>query len=92
LAKHLVITGLVQGVGYRASFEARARALKLMGWVRNRADGSVEAIVRGEAAAVAEIIEWAHRGPAIAQVRDVSVIDVADDLMHDQDFKMLPTH
>jgi acylphosphatase len=49
LAKHLIITGLVQGVGYRASFEARARALKLSGWVRNRADSSVEAIVRGDA-------------------------------------------
>jgi acylphosphatase len=92
MAKHLTIVGLVQGVGYRASFEARARALKLSGWVRNRADGSVEAIVRGDAAAVDGIIEWARRGPAAAQVRHMSVVDVADDLVHDQDFKRLPTH
>ena len=92
MTKHLTIVGLVQGVGYRVFFETQARALKLSGWVRNRADGSVEAIVRGDAAAVAEIIEWARRGPPAAKVRGVSVVDIADDLVHDQEFKRLPTH
>jgi acylphosphatase len=92
LAKHLIITGLVQGVGYRASFEARANILKLAGWVRNRADGSVEAIVRGDAVAVDAIIEWARRGPAAAQVSHVAAVEVADDSVPGQSFSRLPTY
>jgi acylphosphatase len=78
LAKHLIITGLVQGVGYRVSFAAQARSLKLAGWVRNRADGSVEAMVRGDASAIEQIIDWAHRGPPAAQVQHVAVEDIED--------------
>jgi acylphosphatase len=78
MARHLRIVGLVQGVGYRASFEARARALLLCGWVRNRLDGSVEAVVHGDPEAVERIIEWSRRGPPAAQVRDVVVTETAD--------------
>lgn len=92
MAKHLIIVGVVQGVGYRASFEAQARALELSGWVRNRSDGSVEAMVRGDAAALQKIIEWALSGPAGAQVREVTVVDSDDALVHDTAFKRLPTH
>ena len=91
MAKHLIIVGVVQGVGYRASFEAQARALELSGWVRNRSDGSVEAMVRGDAAALQKIIDWARLGPAAAQVRKVSVVDSDDALVHDTAFKRLPT-
>jgi acylphosphatase len=56
MAKHLRIAGIVQGVGYRASFEAQARALGLSGWVRNRRDGSVEAMVSGDAQAIEKMI------------------------------------
>ena len=91
MAKHLIIVGVVQGVGYRASFEAQARALELSGWVRNRSDGSVEAMVRGDAAALQRIIDWAHSGPARAQVRRVPVVDSDDALVHDTAFKRLPT-
>lgn len=91
MAKHLIIVGVVQGVGYRASFEAQARALELSGWVRNRSDGSVEAMVRGDATALQKIIDWARLGPAGAQVRKVSVIDSDDALVDDMAFKRLPT-
>lgn len=90
MAKHLRITGTVQGVGYRASFEAQARALKLAGWVRNRRDGSVEAIVRGGPESLERIIAWARRGPTTAQVREVTVTDV-DDASVPDGFDVLPT-
>lgn len=91
MAKHLRIAGLVQGVGYRASFEAQARALQLSGWVRNRIDGSVEAVVRGDAGAVEKIVAWAWRGPSAAQVREVSVTEVEDALVQAGKFAVLPT-
>lgn len=92
MAKHLRITGLVQGVGYRASFEEEARALRLSGWVRNRADGSVEAVVRGEVQALEKIIAWSRRGPRAAQVRDVAVTDLDDATVEAGQFDVLPTH
>lgn len=71
MALHLQITGRVQGVGYRAAFERQARQLGLSGWVRNRHDGSVEAVVDGDAGALAQIQAWARRGPAGASVQQV---------------------
>jgi acylphosphatase len=71
LAIHLQITGMVQGVGYRAAFQRRARQLGLCGWVRNRSDGSVEALVEGDSAALAQIEGWARRGPPGARVAAV---------------------
>ncbi len=91
MAKHLNIIGVVQGVGYRASFEAQARALQLSGWVRNRLDGSVEAMVCGETEALTKIIEWARRGPPSARVSDVAVTDVDDSYVTPGSFKTLPT-
>ena len=91
MAKHLRINGRVQGVGYRASFERQALALKLSGWVRNRLDGSVEAQVQGNADDLERIIAWARRGPASAQVREVVVTDVDDGATPEGLFEMLPT-
>ena len=91
MAKHLSIRGIVQGVGYRASFEAKARSLKLAGWVRNRMDGSVEAVVRGDDAALQTIIEWSRRGPAIARVEEVIVTDVDDSQVSASNFDVLAT-
>ena len=58
----LAIRGHVQGVGFRYSMHEEARRLGLSGWVRNRRDGSVEALVQGPAAAVEGIRRWAMRG------------------------------
>ncbi|MFL6715877.1 MAG: acylphosphatase [Burkholderiaceae bacterium] len=71
MALHLQITGRVQGVGYRAAFERQATRLGLSGWVRNRHDGSVEAVVDGDAGALAQIEAWARQGPPGAGVRQV---------------------
>ncbi len=70
-ARHLRITGDVQGVGFRYSMCAEARLLQLAGWVRNRSDGSVEAVVSGEAEALDRLEQWAQRGPAGARVHAV---------------------
>jgi len=79
MAKRLIVSGRVQGVSYRASFEAQARALGLSGWVRNRSDGSVEALVAGDPAAVERIIAWAWDGPSRAAVAHVEVSETDDE-------------
>jgi acylphosphatase len=66
--RHVTITGRVQGVGYRAWVEHRARAHDLEGWVRNRRDGSVEALFAGPAAVVADMVAVCRRGPSSARV------------------------
>ena len=71
--RHLVITGTVQGVGYRYSMVMAARSRGVTGWVRNRRDGSVEAMVAGTAEQVAAMVAWARRGPAGADVAHVAV-------------------
>ena len=76
---HLRITGRVQGVGCRAWAVEMARWLGLRGWVRNRADGSVEAHITGGADAVAAMIEACQKGPPAARVADVSVSEAEDD-------------
>lgn len=75
MAKHLIITGRVQGVGYRQWTCHQAEKFGLRGWVRNRHDGSVEAVIDGEAAALQALIERAHHGPPAAKVDSVSVTE-----------------
>ena len=78
-AARLRIMGRVQGVGYRAWALQMASRLGLRGWVRNRSDGSVEAVIIGEEDAVDRMIEACREGPYAARVADVAVSDAADD-------------
>ncbi len=69
---HIFVTGRVQGVGYRASCEDAA-GTSVAGWVRNCADGRVEAVFEGTKEAVERVIAWCRRGPPAARVTDVAV-------------------
>lgn len=74
----VVITGRVQGVGFRASCQRQAVALGLTGWVRNRWDGAVEALFEGPAEAVNAMLAWCHQGPPAAYVTGVEVTAAPD--------------
>ncbi len=76
-ARLLRIHGHVQGVGYRNALHAQARHLGVSGWVRNRSDGSVEALVAGPHAALDALLEWARRGPPAARVLRVDWLPAA---------------
>ena len=79
LTRHLVISGRVQGVGYRYYMQRKARELGIAGWVRNRSDGTVEAVVHGSPEQVNAIVAWARRGPPSAVVAEVRVTDASGD-------------
>jgi acylphosphatase len=71
LTVRLLIEGRVQGVSFRWSMRSEAQRNGVVGWVRNRPDGSVEAVVQGEQAAVEAVVAWARTGPAGAHVMEV---------------------
>jgi acylphosphatase len=72
ISKHLIISGTVQGVGYRDWLIGTAKKIGLAGWVRNRRDGTVEAVLAGEADAVEEVTRACHRGPRLAVVTGIT--------------------
>jgi len=88
MAKHLVISGRVQGVGFRYSMSEEAERLGVTGWVRNRRDGTVEAVIDGAPDAVERLLAWARRGPRGASVADVRVTETAGSF---ERFEMRPT-
>ena len=77
-ARHLLITGHVQGVGFRWHMVQQATRLGLAGWVRNRRDGSVEAQASGGDEQLAALIAWARNGPTGARVAQVHVERTTD--------------
>lgn len=79
VARKLRIRGRVQGVNYRESMRRMAEAFGVAGWVRNRADGSVEAFVQGEPAPIEDLLQWARLGPPNARVDDLTSEDADPD-------------
>ena len=75
--RHLAISGRVQGVGFRFYLQKKAREYGLTGWVRNRHDGSVEALIQGGPEAVETMTAWARRGPPSAVVAEVRVTEAS---------------
>jgi acylphosphatase len=75
IARNVVVSGDVQGVFFRDSARREARRLGVSGWIRNRADGCVEAHFEGSADAVGELVRWCNEGPRHATVEDVKVSD-----------------
>ncbi|KIU45762.1 MULTISPECIES: acylphosphatase [Bradyrhizobium] len=93
--RHVTITGRVQGVGYRAWVHEHANARSLEGWVRNRRDGSVEAVFAGPDGVVADMITACGRGPISARVDRVREDAGTSDLLNlrgaGERFAFLPT-
>jgi len=86
--KRLVISGIVQGVGFRYSMMAQARLLGITGWVRNRRDGRVEAVIAGNARQIEEMLAWSRLGPVAAAVDTVMVETASGEFT---DFEFRPT-
>jgi len=74
IAWRLVIRGRVQGVGYRVAIAEAASALGVAGWARNRRDGTVEAVVQGDDAAVERLLAWCRHGPPSARVTAIATM------------------
>lgn len=73
IARHALVSGAVQGVGFRHYTKVRARELGLSGWVRNLPDGRVETWLEGPEDAVQAMLEWLQRGPTSARVSEVAI-------------------
>ncbi len=86
--RRLVVTGVVQGVGFRYAMMAQARLLGIDGWVRNRRDGSVEAMISGSPQQVAEMLAWSRIGPAGSAVDRLIVEPAVGEFT---DFELRPT-
>ncbi|MGI8633527.1 MAG: acylphosphatase [Solirubrobacterales bacterium] len=75
IARHVIVSGNVQGVFFRDTTQSRAREHGVQGWVRNREDGTVEAVFEGSVAAVTEMLEFCEHGPERADVNGVEVTE-----------------
>jgi acylphosphatase len=75
IRRHIIVEGRVQGVWYRQTCQEMAMAEGVTGWVRNNDDGSVEAALEGDPAAVDRVVSWMRIGPARAVVTLVNVVD-----------------
>lgn len=92
--RHVVFCGRVQGVGFRAFVEETAANTRIRGWVRNRRNGTVEAVFAGEAKVVEQTIAACRKGPPVARVDGADVRDGSADeltLRGAENFAVLPT-
>ena len=90
VTRRLTVFGRVQGVGYRDTLRYEAQRRGITGWVRNRRDGSVEALLQGAPELVEQLIAWARRGPPAARVDELR-IDLPDDEPPCSGFERRPT-
>lgn len=92
ISRRFQITGQVQGVGFRYAMQHEAARLGVTGWVRNRRDGSVEALVQGAADAVEALIAWARHGPPGSRVAELRAVPaVAGEEPPHPGFELRPT-
>jgi len=84
ITRQIRIRGRVQGVGFRDALRREAIMQGCSGWVRNRLDGSVEAVVQGSEAAVRAVVDWSHRGPPASKVTSVETTDAQSE--HDRTY------
>ncbi len=71
----MIVTGRVQGVNYRGSTRVKAMSLGIVGWVRNKTDGSVEILAEGDKFSMSAFIAWCERGPSWASVEELKATD-----------------
>ena len=89
ITRHVIISGRVQGVWFRGWTKQQASSLGITGWVRNRRDGTVEAIFQGDAADIDAMLNACWQGPPAASVADIRVVDGVLSNFHN--FRHLPT-
>ncbi|MGQ0546617.1 MAG: acylphosphatase [Betaproteobacteria bacterium] len=89
--RQIRVSGRVQGVGFRAALREQARERGVRGWARNRADGTVEALLHGAPQAVEAVIAWAGRGPPGARVTDVQISAATPTEHLPERFELRPT-
>jgi acylphosphatase len=90
LTRRLQISGRVQGVGFRYAMQQQAARCGVRGWVRNRRDGSVEALLAGDDEAVEALTAWARHGPPGAMVTDLRAVPAGEELPPAR-FELRPT-
>ena len=85
---HLRIVGRVQGVGFREATRQQALRIGITGWVRNRLDGTVEAVIAGDEATVLSMFDWCRTGPPLARVDQIEQSVTSGNF---NEFVILPT-
>jgi len=90
-ATRLIVHGRVQGVGYRAWLAEQARQRDIKGWVRNRRDGAVEALLHAGDWSIDEFIAACRQGPPLARVTDIEIIEEPAAAPAAETFAILPT-
>ncbi len=85
---NIVVSGVVQGVFFRASTAQRAKQLGINGWVRNEPDGTVHILAVGSPIALQAFIDWCHQGPPHAEVKRVTVTTSPENVDHHEGFEV----